>query len=133
MKNYHLLIIAFLFLSQLGYSQIQTKIIGEWEVLAVESTKETRLNKQEERTLKLLQKASLEFNSDGSAKFKQILSGFHIPNGYWYYNKEKDAIFITEWDNKNVDLMRFWYDDLGEDGLKLYMDGTPFVLVVQRK
>lgn len=128
-----MLSILALFLAFSLQAQIETKIIGKWEVVSVESNKATKLNNDEEKTLKYLQKAKVEFSADGHAKFKQILSGFNIPKGYWYHNKEKDGIFITEWDNRKVDLMRLWYDELDNGQLKLYLDETPFVLIVKKE
>lgn len=131
MKNIILTLLA-LFLVTTIQAQIETKIIGEWEVVSIESNKDSRLNKEEERQLKRLKKAKMEFTADGHAKFKQVFSSFNIPDGYWYYNKDKDAIFITEWDNRKVDLMRLWYDELDNGDLKFYLDGTPFEMIVTR-
>ncbi|MDR1678611.1 MAG: hypothetical protein LBR81_02425 [Prevotellaceae bacterium] len=114
-------------------AQIETKIIGKWKVSAVESSKDSKLNNKEEKQLKSLQKASLEFRADGHAKFKQVLSGFHIPDGYWRYEKNKDVIIISEWDNRKVDLMRLWYDEEDDGSLKFYIDETPFVISVIRE
>lgn len=114
-------------------AQIETKIIGKWKVLSIESNKDSRLNDEEERQFELLKKAKVEFEADGHAKFKQIFSSFNIPDGYWYYNKEKDGIFITEWDNRKNDLMRLWYEELDNGQLKLFLDETPFVLTVVKE
>lgn len=131
MKNILFTFLA-LFLINTTQAQIQTKIIGKWKVVSIETNKDTKLNNEEAQSLEKLKKAKIEFEADGHAKFKQIFSNFNIPDGYWYYNKEKDAIFITEWDNRKVDLMRLWYDELDNGNLKFYLDGTPFELEVER-
>lgn len=132
MKKIVLTLLTFLLVYTLQ-AQIETKIIGKWKVVSVESNKDSKLNKEEERSFEQLKKAKVEFEADGHAKFKQILSSFNIPDGYWYYNKEKDGIFITEWDNRKNDLMRLWYEELDNGQLKLYLDETPFVLTVAKE
>ena len=132
MKNIILSLVAFFILST-AQAQIETKIIGKWKVVSVESNKDSKLNKDEARTLEQLKKAALEFKADGHAKFKQIFTSFNIPDGYWYYNKEKDVIVISEWNNRKVTLMRLWYDELDNGGLKFTMDETPFVLIVEKE
>jgi hypothetical protein len=113
-------------------AQIETKIIGKWKVDSVQSNKDTRLNKDEQKQINQLRKATVEFKADGHAKFKLLLSSFNIADGYWYYNKEKDGIFITKWDDRKKDLMRLWYTELDNGQLQLYLDETPFVLYVSR-
>lgn len=132
MKNILITVFAFFAIS-LAQAQIQTKIIGTWKVVSVESNKDTKLNKQEERELKTLSKAGLEFKADGHAKFKQILSSFNIPDGFWEYNKEKDVIIISDWDNRNVTYMRLWYDELEDGKMKFYVDETPYILICEKK
>ncbi len=132
MKNILLSLLGLFLFNSLS-AQIETKIIGEWSVVSIESNKDSRLNTEEERQMKRLKKAKLEFTADGHAKFKQIFSSFNIPDGYWYYHEQKDAIFITEWDNRKVDLMRIWYDELDNGNFQFYLDGTPFVLEVTRE
>ncbi len=108
-------------------------IVGEWKITETDDNKSSKLNKKEQKQLKLLSKASLEFESDGHAKFKQIFSAFNIPDGFWEYNKEKDVIIINDWDKRNVTYMRLWYDIIDKDKLKLYVDETPYVLIAERK
>jgi hypothetical protein len=132
MKNILLTLMA-LFVFTASQAQIETKIIGKWKVVGAESNKSSKLNKDEEKQLKALSKASMEFKADGHAKFKLLFSSYNIPDGYWHYNKEKDVIIISEWKNRNTDLMRLWYDELDSGGYKFYLDGTPFVLTVEKE
>lgn len=132
MKNFLFSLFALVCFSTMQ-AQIETKIIGKWKVVNVESNKDSKLNNEEQRQFEQLKKATVEFKTDGHAKFKQILSSFHIPDGYWYYHKEKDGIFITEWDNRKNDLMRLWYDELDNGQLKFYLDETPFIIVVEKE
>lgn len=113
-------------------AQIQTKIIGKWKVVGTESNKDGKLNKDEEKELKTLSKAGLEFKSDGHAKFKQIFSSFNIPDGFWEYNKEKDVIIISDWDNRNRTLMRLWYEEMEDGKIKFFVDETPYILIAQK-
>lgn len=132
MKNFLFSLLALVCFSTMQ-AQIETKIIGKWKVVNVESNKDSKLNNEEQRQFEQLKKAKVEFKADGHAKFKQILSSFHIPDGYWYYHKEKDGIFITEWDNRKNDLMRLWYDELDNGQLKFYLDETPFIILVEKE
>lgn len=130
----HILIAVFAFVAiNTAQAQIQTKIIGKWKVVGTESNKDSKLNKEEERDLKTLSKAGLEFKADGHAKFKQILSSFNIPDGFWEYNKQKDVIIISDWDNRNVTLMRLWYEELEDGKIKFFVDETPFILIAQKE
>lgn len=131
MKNTFITILC-LFLFSVAQAQIETKIIGKWKVTKVETSK-SKLNKDEEKQLKSLQKAGLEFTADHRAKFKQILSKYNIPNAYWEYNKEKDVIILSKWDDRNHTYMRLWYDENEDGTLTFYLDGTPFELIVERE
>jgi hypothetical protein len=99
----------------------------------VESTKELKLNNDEQKQAEKLKKADIIFTSDHHAKIKLLFTGFNVSDGYWYYNKDADVIVITEWDNQKEDRMRFWYDELDNGDLKLYMDETPYAITVTRK
>ena len=39
----------------------------------------------------------------------------------------------TKWNDKNTDRMRLWYDILDDGRLQLYIDESPFVLIVSPK
>jgi hypothetical protein len=132
MKNILLILFAALSFT-VANAQIESKLIGKWKVIGTESNKDTKLNKDEEKQLKTLGKAALEFKADGHAKFKQIFSSYNIPDGYWEYNKDKDVIIISEWDNRNVTLMRLWYDELDNGNIKFYIDETPYVLIAAKE
>ncbi|MBO7229505.1 MAG: hypothetical protein J6V18_07490 [Bacteroidales bacterium] len=114
-------------------AQIENQIIGTWNVDSVWSTKPIKLNNKEKKQLKQLSKSEVIFMADNHAKFRLYFTGFNITDGYWYYNKEKDVIVITKWNDKNTDRMRLWYDILDDGRLQLYIDESPFVLIVSPK
>lgn len=126
-----MLITAFSTLS--ASSQIDSEIVGTWEVDSVGENKEYKLNYDEQKEFKKLKKAEITFTADHHAKFKLFFTGFNIGDGYWYYNAEKDVIVITKWNDRKVDRMRLWYDLLPDGRIRFYIDETDFVLVVKRK
>ena len=132
MKKIFLFILAAT-LSSIVSAQIDTQIIGTWKVDSVTENKEYKLNNKENKNLAKLKKSEIVFTADHHAKFRLLLSGFNISDGYWYYNADKDVIVITKWNDRKVDRMRLWYDMLEDGRIKFYIDETPFELYVSRK
>ncbi len=129
MKNI-LITIALLFTVSAVQAQIETQILGKWKVVGVEANE--KMNDKEAKQLEALKKARLEFSADGHAKFKQIFSSFYLPDAYWEYNKEFDAIFLYNWKDRKKVHMRLWYEET-ETGYDFYIDETPFILHVERE
>ena len=132
MKKIFLFILAAT-LSSIVSAQIDTQIIGTWKVDSVTENKEYKLNNKENKNLAKLKKSEIVFTADHHAKFRLLLSGVNISDGYWYYNADKDVIVIAKWNDRKVDRMRLWYDMLEDGRIKFYIDETPFELYVSRK
>ncbi len=127
------LVVLVVLLFSLGiYAQIETKIIGTWRVVDIQSNKGYKLTEKEQKTMKTLKKAVFQFTEDHHAKIKLFLSSRNVSDGYWYYNEQKNVIIITDWDDHKVDRMRLWYEELEDGNLEFYVDDTPFVMIMTK-